>query len=550
MDVVVRTRSGISRSRNGCRTCKKRRVKCDEFRPRCQRCRVSGHECQFDNYPSIEQAASMTFVNYTPGLSQPQLATHPDADHRELQALTFFHERSVPEIPGQTYTELWGGYLLPMAQQEPAIRHAMIALGKLHEGYLNSSLDNEYALRQYGKAINLITKLDTSSPVAHDIALASCVLFAAIETVTGHPKSSVMHVLSGMKILKQGRHHGDGFIPRDQLAGLFDRTVCQALEIGDLETLSQTPSPGGFPIPDTFNSTREAIRFLEAFQYFTLRLFQDAALVPDSTMSVEEKMALLAPTLKKSQALTGEWMAACERFLASETTKDHPAHLILRIMMEATYIQLNAPQECDFDQFTGRFKQITDWAEMYLHRTTTKQPTAERAQTSDVDKQTSPPSSTSPGGTSSASTAPLDKEKTVHLDRKLLPKPEPAMSPTFTMSSGVVPHLYMVTARCRDPVVRRQGLRLLRASNRREGLWDSQLTARVAERVMLIEEHNARCILGLGEDEPLTNCSQIPLRARITVTGTQFGQNREGTVRYASRDPSAPEIQMTEKIYW
>ncbi|KAI1613157.1 hypothetical protein EDD37DRAFT_626740 [Exophiala viscosa] len=551
MEVVVRTRSGISRSRNGCSTCKKRRVKCDEARPKCQRCRVSGHECQFDSSPSAGQGASVTFINYTPGHLQSQLTSHPNADCQELRALEFFHERSVPEIPGQTYTDLWGKYLLPMAHHEPALRHAMVALGKLHEGYLISASTNQYALHQYGKAINLITKMDSSSPSAFDTALASCVLFAAIETLMGHPRSSVMHVLSGMKILKQGGRYRDGFIPRDQLAGLFDRTACQALEIGDFETLSQSSPPEGFPVPDTFASTREAVRSLEAFQYYTLRLFQDTMMIPDSTMSAEEeKMALLAATLTKSRDLAGKWTAACERFLASETTTDHPAHLILRIMIEATYIQLNAPQECDFDQFTSRFKRITEWAEMYLRRTITAQATAERPRLSDAVKQSSLSTSTSSVGTFIASTTPLDKEKTIHRDRKLLPRPEEVMRPTFTMSSGVIPHLYMASARCRDPVIRRQALRLLRASNRREGLWDSQLTARVAERVMLIEEHNARRILGLQEDGPLTDCSQIHLPARITATSVQFGQNREGVVTYASRDPSAPRVQTTERISW
>lgn len=407
-------------------------------------------------------------------------------------------------------------------------------------------MDNQYALRHYGKAIDLVTKLDPSSPGALDIALASCVLFAAIETLIGHPKNSVMHVLAGMKILKQGGRPTDGYIPQDQLSALFDRTACQALEIGDLNTLSQSSPPTGFSIPETFASTQEALRSLEAFQYFTLRSFQEAAIMFDTAVSAEAQLALLAPTLKRFQTLAGEWSAACERFLASTTKPDHPSHLILRIMIEATYIQLNAPREGDFDQYTSRFKQIADWAETYLCKVTTRQPPGAGSQTPWVDKQILLSTTTSPLAASTRSNTPTAGSQ----GRHLLPKPEPVMRPTFTMSSGVIPYLYMVTARCRDPGIRRQALRLLSTSNRREGLWDSQLTALVAERVMLIEEHNARCILGLEDSEPLTDCSQIPLSARITVTGTQFGQNREGIVTYASRDPNSPVMQMTERIYW
>lgn len=56
-----------------------------------------------------------------------------------------------------------------------------------------------------------------------------------------------------------------------------------------------------------------------------------------------------------------------------------------------------------------------------------------------------------------------------------------------SLDTGVLGPLYLVALRCRDPVVRREAIALLGREGRKEGLWDSTLLARVAERVMGIE---------------------------------------------------------------
>jgi hypothetical protein len=58
----------------------------------------------------------------------------------------------------------------------------------------------------------------------------------------------------------------------------------------------------------------------------------------------------------------------------------------------------------------------------------------------------------------------------------------------FTLDFGVVGPLYDTARICRDPIIRRKAIYLLRAYPRREGLWDSLLAARSAERQMELEE--------------------------------------------------------------
>ncbi len=490
-----------------------RRVKCDETRPGCRRCRSSGHRCDFEEgHPS----ASIIFVNYAaqPLTIQPPLAVQSGVDHLELRALGFFQEVTVSEIQGEFYTSIWHNYILPMAHSEPVLRHAIVALGSLHEHYLNNPSFStrqhpKYPFQQYGKAINLITKLDISSRSAVDLALASCLMFAAIETLMGHPRSSMTHILSGMRILQQQQFAPMcGFVPRHLLERLFDHMACQAMQIGDINIILQTSAPATFVIPETFNSTQEAMNSLESFQYYTLHLFQDSVLMLDTAMPIQERTARLAAVSKMNADLSSKWIAACEDFLFRNERVNHPAHMILRLMIEATFIQLHSPRECDFDQFTGKFTNMIDLAERYLRVTATAKNgvRGDRSLTSERQSPSSYPSS-SPMLTPMTPETPPDvgaAEKIDYEGRKLLPKIHSPVSafprPRFTMSSGVVCHLYMVASRCRNPVIRRRALHLLQTCNRREGLWDSEITAIVAEKVMLLEEYNARHLLGLDVD--------------------------------------------------
>ena len=62
--------------------------------------------------------------------------------------------------------------------------------------------------------------------------------------------------------------------------------------------------------------------------------------------------------------------------------------------------------------------------------------------------------------------------------------------PHFTFEMGLIPPLYFTAINCRHPLLRRKAVALLRQGSRREGLWDAEPMARVAERVIELEENN------------------------------------------------------------
>lgn len=90
------------------------------------------------------------------------------------------------------------------------------------------------------------------------------------------------------------------------------------------------------------------------------------------------------------------------------------------------------------------------------------------------------------------------------------------IKPSFSADLGIVPPLYVVATKCRNPIIRRQAIQLLRSSSRREGMWDSELTARIGMWIMDIEE----------EDDLAITPGQSPESSSLEV----FGSSRRPTL--------------------
>ncbi|KAG7123150.1 Aspercryptin biosynthesis cluster-specific transcription regulator like protein [Verticillium longisporum] len=148
------------------------------------------------------------------------------------------------------------------------------------------------------------------------------------------------------------------------------------------------------------------------------------------------------------------WAVAFEPILQSRTapsvTHQEKAGIavlkMFHIMSQILYLMTFSDNESQFDMFQAQFKTIVDLA-LEVHR---------QAYRPDIF-----------GG----------REYTTH-----------HIKPSFSADLGIVPPLFVVATKCRNAVTRRQAIQLLRSSARREGMWDSELTARIGHWVTAIEE--------------------------------------------------------------
>ena len=535
-------------SKKSLRDSRARHVKCDETRPECRQCTSTGRECAYTS-----GSKSLTFVTFTPA---PTLSSQPDSDPIERRALSYYQHQAAFELGGVCSPELWSKFILPVSHQNTAIKHAVIALVTLHEDYADSQqlfpAGSRYALQHYAKAVNELLNLETvARPEAVDIALVSCIVFSSLEFLRGHFHSALSHVLSGKRILEEERTNANNGrfhpIPRLLLEDIFLRLETQVISIGGNRSIIPVPIPLRPPkpiIPPIFASVPEAFFFLETLQNQIIHFFSFAAQVLVEKDHKPEAFEMLAPELTEFEQLFNAWQQAFQPLSESKfkpnSETSTPALLLLKILRAgfSTIFPLarnRHANECDFDRFTAEFEMIVDCAELYLRLTSTFVPHKATREGVSLDwnirciidgKQTLPEVS--------------ENSPTPTGQRRIVPKPEAFIKPTFSMSTGILPCLCLCGFRCRDPRIRRKALRLLQTCNRREGLWDSTASARVAEMVIRLEEGRAMEELSKsGQLITITNASQISATARVMIMGVKFGAERSGEVAFQINEPSS-----------
>jgi hypothetical protein len=230
-------RYGGNKVRTGCVTCKARRVKCDEAKPTCTRCSKAGRPCggYAPTPPKDRNEAGQPLVIISYVAPESSISPLPGVGSRERRSLDFFRTRTVPET--FPFAD-WPEHVLRTSCYEGAIRHAIVALGALHEHYQGmSQMDSGFAMLEYSKAMKQVMKLDMRGSASTDVALISCILFACFESLQGHYRSSLLHVNSGLQILKEQELSNVAdtkvaYVSKEVLRPIFLRFVTQSREIG------------------------------------------------------------------------------------------------------------------------------------------------------------------------------------------------------------------------------------------------------------------------------------------------------------------------------
>ena len=115
-----------------------------------------------------------------------------EGNQHEKRTFQFFRERTVPRLCGFFSSDIWERLVLQTTFHEPALRHAVFALGSLHERFemgdmsvFASNLDTVQgglALLQYTQAINHVIKRSAQTDSRSlDVCLVACILFACFE---------------------------------------------------------------------------------------------------------------------------------------------------------------------------------------------------------------------------------------------------------------------------------------------------------------------------------------------------------------------------------
>ncbi|KAE8447220.1 hypothetical protein EG329_011051 [Mollisiaceae sp. DMI_Dod_QoI] len=428
---------------------------------------------------------------------------------RERHSFHFFRHTTAAQLTGFYGEGIWGRLVLQASHFEPAIRHAVIALGSLHElfvthnGLINKRdcLDN-FALQQYNLAIrSLMEPVSRKTRPSTDVCLAACSLFACFESMQGSYGPAIAHIRSGSKILSEMQYddmngkysHKDlevsnnPYVPRAVLEDLFIRLEFQVFQmIGGHQWglyYKTAKARHGFEMPTTFSSLAMAREYL-IFHWLCCSRFVAELGNMQSTPNFSERFLAWQETAIK---VIESWTLAFENFLSANTERlsdnEKKGAGILTILKDIGFMSLRIHRT--------RFDDQTVWDEF-------------------VDMY----------------------RKIVALAAEIIESSKGI--PHFSLDMGLIGPLYEVVARCRDPVIRRKAISLLKSAQMQEGMWNSFLIGTVAEKVVQIEES------GLGE---VKRCEDVPDWARISSVSPIFDSvERKATVRY-TRKPDDPAPQ-------
>ncbi|KAI9707845.1 MAG: hypothetical protein M1820_004451 [Bogoriella megaspora] len=531
----TRQKAFAPKVKTGCITCRIRRIKCDEGKPNCQRCESTGRKCdgytrQPQDPPSTAAAAGWSGTALMlPGRSQqsPSVLTTGISEQipmsvEENRSLEYFRIRTIPQLSGFFDSRFWNHYILQTINHQPAIRHAAIALGALHERFeaedpliLRSNqdkLEGGFALQQYVAAIGkLVDPVFKQGQQALDVALTACILFTCFETLRGHHGSAMGHIASGINMLRELSSEAASntdkpvtffissapHVPHNTLRILFSRFDSQSIQMGictgDYTIAQPENTEPGFHehIPSVFNSLTEARNSMDYHErqvnFFFHTLGYDG-------YENEEALASRREHINKFAS----WITALDAFVQQQqgqgntswTERDIQAMKLLRVR-HATYASMLAvtdlSNEMQWDASLPWFTHIIDLA-------------------SEIAEST---------------------KNDFTLNGKLVP--------LFSLENGFTAALFQVARKCRDPSIRRRAIALMRSQPRQDGVWDGTLASRVAERLVQIEED------GLN----VQRCEDVPREVRVLDLDLEFDmQGKKATLIYSkgrgmNEDPSS-----------
>ncbi|TVY68926.1 Transcriptional regulatory protein pro1 [Lachnellula suecica] len=223
----------VPRTRTGCLTCRKRKVKCDEGKPICGRCQRLQRECTWSDELQViphrrqpDYSSSTSIVTSTSSPSALQLSRpsgqnfgieFPSVDRPTIPYIHHFVTfcSRFLAYPNDSEGNPFQEELVPQAVSSPALLHSMAALAAAHLS--RSQKQHEVtAANHYSIALReLNTGLSDPATARSDSTLGACLLLCVYEISHSHNSRWHEH-LQGARdlILYRGGPQKDNYLTR------------------------------------------------------------------------------------------------------------------------------------------------------------------------------------------------------------------------------------------------------------------------------------------------------------------------------------------------
>ncbi|GAB0134948.1 hypothetical protein EsDP_00003300 [Epichloe bromicola] len=508
-----------------------------------------------------------------------------------------FRVQTASELSGYFNTTFWTQRVLQECLAETAIRHSVVALGALYKtleetfyipalplekrGTQMSSLMTHWqvAVKQYSEACKSVMLINGQSLRSYRTRLMASVLLTCFDSFIGDHKQAIVQIQSGLGLLEQLQsQYPDHRIPRpegyieDDLLIIFTRLAIQAksydmafhfpqpyvIRLAPHQPQSPCPSANSSEIgsPGSPNSILIPCEFenLVIARLASDKLCEKLMRFIERLQIAKNNKSNVLPASWRQygmdlKAQLDAWAVAFEHILqsrfdprVSDVEKAGIAALkMFQINTSICFLMMFCDTEVHFDAFFPHFKAIVDlgWEVVGLEERKAAAERCSQIPQRQHDEQERASTSTS---TNTKGGFRAGKFHSSHI------------KPSFSADLGIVPPLFVVATKCREPRLRRQAIQLLRSSARREGMWDSELAAIIGQWVMHIEESDPASLPLPSDVASSIPTEPIPEERRVMLKSVDFDlRSRVAELRVGTRavhEGQADDRVKTTLIEW
>lgn len=386
--------------------------------------------------------------------------------------------------------KLWNSYIIPLGYYSDSVKHALIALGCAHRGFIGDYREEHQAAdaqtydmlasQQCSKAMNFTAQeMERFSPTTLRTSLVSCLVFICFEIIQGRYDKALQHLRSGsgiMVALSKAATDAQAGLPLsvhqkclaetvkdyyDQLCDLADMFTCFGCDaaylleegevIPDLSYFFRGNGPTDVSKP--YSSAIEARYDLHLVDHAfgkALR-YNVRGSMPISWTSFLNLPEGMSP-LGDDDLRLEEWLKA--------------RHL--------------------FDVFSSRLANYIE--HLQSSSSTTRQELWEARLMAVMQKDWSVIIKC----LETPSSQPLDRQYFQDLlkdaESLIYAESEPMQYPVFTLAADVIPRMSLIAGFSGELDLQKRAISLLYAMRRKEGMWDSREIASVLESILLARE--------------------------------------------------------------
>lgn len=398
-------------------------------------------------------------IECTTSILGPGLIPFAESE-QDKKCFEFFRTVTLPKVFCPFNKGFWNYLLLQLSHTEPTTWHSLLAFASIteHQPFSTATKDKpqalsaRFTLNHYTRAVKLLANRISGSNPCIEVLLSSSYLFFSLEMFLGNIESAIIQIQGGLKLMQSWRKAKNGQ-PNSAVDNLFSPMLnimfsCAFIYGREVTLTTHYPSRRYIPRLADFGTSYSTIVALVEFTASCWQAAREFETYKFVNVLTDYDIYLASSYQRQIRDRFREWSTKFERIIEQiNTSSFNPAGLeavsLCKVWCTVSSICIQHKfglEEMKFDNHVREFEESLEIIESLLKITS-----------------------------------------------------DPMINPTgSTFLMQYFSQVYLIAIKCRNPQIRRRALVYLKNfsfyGSWNSGFWDARMMARVAERVVEIEE--------------------------------------------------------------